>query len=294
MKLSHKVANLVGVVVPFASFVAAIAFFWGRGVQARDLVILGVAYVLTCLGISIGFHRLLTRRSYQTYPAIRYTLAVLGSLAVQGPAIRWVADHRKHHNFADKEGDPHSPHVGRGAGVVGAIGGLWHAHVGWLFENVGGADERRYTKDLLADRGLVLISRLFLPLIGLSLALPFAAGWVWGGTLGAGLEALLWGGLVRIFLLHHVTWSVNSICHFVGRRRFDVADESRNVWWLAAFSLGEAWHHNHHAFPSSAFHGLKRSEIDVSAWVIRGLERLGLVWKVVRVSPELQARKLAG
>ena len=292
MKLSHKIANFVGVFVPFAAFVAAIPLLWCNGLQPRDLVILGVAYVFTCLGISIGFHRLLTHRAYQTYPAIRYTLAVLGSLAVQGPAIRWVADHRKHHNFADKEGDPHSPHVGRGSGVLGAIGGLWHAHVGWLFENVGGADERRYTKDLLADRGLVWISRLFLPLIALSLALPFAAGWAWGGTLGAGLEALLWGGLVRIFFVHHVTWSVNSVCHFFGSRRFDTDDHSTNVFWLALPSLGESWHHNHHAFPRSATHGLRRREIDPSAAIIAAMEKLGLARNVIRISEERQAQKV--
>jgi stearoyl-CoA desaturase (delta-9 desaturase) len=291
---TRKLANLAGVGLPFAGFLASVFLLWGRYVTWADMAILVVTYLLTCLGISVGFHRLLTHRSFETYRPIRYGLAVLGSMAVQGSPLTWVADHRKHHNFSDREGDPHSPHVGHGPGALGKVAGLWHAHIGWLFRNVGGADERRYVKDMLADRGIVAISRLFPAMIALSLALPFAAGYAIGGTLGAALQALFWGGVIRIFLLHHVTWSVNSICHFVGRRRFAVGDESRNVWWLAPLSLGEAWHHNHHAFPSSAFHGLRRWEVDVSGLVIGALDRLGLVWKVVRISPELQARKLVG
>ncbi len=288
----EKIGNLFGVSGPFAGFLLSIYLLWGSYVTTRDIVILVVGYFLTCLGISIGFHRLFTHRSYETYRPIRYTLALLGTLAVQGPVITWVADHRKHHNFSDQEGDPHSPHVGHGVGLRGALRGLWHAHVGWLWADQGHADREKYAKDLLADRGMVWLSKLFLPLVGVSLLIPFAIGWAWGGTLGAGVQALFWGGVMRIFLLHHVTWSVNSVCHFFGRRRFRVKDESRNVWWLAPFSLGEAWHHNHHAFPSSAFHGLKPWEIDISGLIIRGMHALGLVWKVVRISPELQARKL--
>jgi stearoyl-CoA desaturase (Delta-9 desaturase) len=287
----RKAINVFGVGVPFAGFLASVYLLWGSYVTGRDLVVLAVAYALTCLGISIGYHRLLTHRAFQTYRPIRYGLAILGSMAVEGPPIRWVADHRKHHNFSDREGDPHSPHVGRGPRVRDKIAGLWHAHVGWLFTNVGAADERRYAKDLVADRGMLLISRLFVVWVLLSLLLPFGVGWAWGGTFGAGLQAMFWGGLIRIFALHHVTWSVNSICHFIGRRRFQVKDESRNVWWLAPFSLGESWHHNHHAFPSSAFHGLKPWEIDASGLVIRALAALGLVWQVVKIPPELQAKR---
>ncbi|MBA2475667.1 MAG: acyl-CoA desaturase [Actinobacteria bacterium] len=282
------------VVLPFGGFLASVVLLWGNFITWRDVTILVVGYLLTCLGISVGFHRLFTHRAFETSRPLRYGLAALGSMAVEGSVITWVADHRKHHNFADREGDPHSPHVGRGDGVREALAGLFHAHVGWLWGDQAHADERRYAKDLLADRGLVWVTRLFFPLVGLSLLLPFAAGWALGGTLGAGLQALFWGGLIRIFLLHHVTWSVNSVCHFVGRRRFQVRDESRNVWWLALLSLGEAWHHNHHAFPSSAFHGLKRWEIDVSGLLIALLARLGLVWKVVRIAPELQARRELG
>ena len=287
----RKAINVFGVGVPFAGFLASVYLLWGSYVTGRDLVILAVAYLLTCLGISIGYHRLLTHRAFQTYRPIRYGLAILGSMAVEGPPIRWVADHRKHHNFSDREGDPHSPHVGRGPRVRDKIAGLWHAHIGWLFTSVGTADEGKYCKDLLADRGMRVISQLFVVWVALSLLIPFAVGWAWGGTFGAGLQALFWGGVIRIFALHHVTWSVNSICHFMGRRRFQVKDESRNVWWLAAFSLGEAWHHNHHAFPSSAFHGLKPWEVDISGLVIRGMAALGLVWQVVKISPELQAKR---
>ncbi len=291
MTRTRKIANVVAVAVPFAGFLASLYLLWGSYVTARDVAILAVAYVLTCLGISVGYHRLLTHRAFQTYRPIRYGLAVLGSMAVEGPPIRWVADHRKHHNFSDREGDPHSPHVGRGPRLRDKLAGLWHAHIGWLFANVGAADAARYAKNLLADRGIRIVSRLFVLWVALSILVPFALGWAWGGTLGAGLQAMFWGGLIRIFLLHHITWSVNSICHFMGRRRFQVKDESRNVWWLAPFSLGEAWHHNHHAFPSSAFHGLKPWEVDVSGLVIRGMAALGLVWQVVKIPPELQAKR---
>ena len=212
----QKITNLIGVTVPFVGFLASIFFLWGSYVTWRDLTIFAVGYALTTLGISIGFHRLFTHRSYETFRPIRYSLAVLGSMAVQGPVIRWVSDHRKHHSFADREGDPHSPHAGFGPGIRGKIAGLWHAHVGWLFRNVGRAEWTKYAKDLLADRGMVFVSRTFGLWVALSLLLPFAAGWLWGGTLGAALQAMFWGGLIRIFLLHHITWSVNSVCHFVG------------------------------------------------------------------------------
>ena len=195
-------------------------------------------------------------------------------MAVQGPVIRWVFDHRKHHSFADREGDL-APRRLR-PGVRGKIAGLWHAHVGWLFRNVGRAEWTKYAKDLLADRGMVFISRTFGLWVGLSLLLPFLAGWVWGGTVGAGLQAMFWGGLIRIFLLHHITWSVNSVCHFVGSRRFRVKDESRNVWWLSWISFGESWHHNHHAFPLR----VPRPQAlgaDIGGLVIRLMRRLGLV-----------------
>jgi stearoyl-CoA desaturase (Delta-9 desaturase) len=204
-----------------------------------------------------------------------------------------VADHRKHHAHTDREGDPHSPHVGHGDGVVGVLRGLWHAHVGWLFRSQGAADWKRYAPDLYEDPAMRTINRRFDLLAVASLVLPFLLGLVITGTLAGALTALLWGGLIRVFLLHHVTWSINSVCHFMGRRRFAVDDESRNVFWLALPSLGEAWHHNHHAFPRSAFHGLRWWELDPSGWLIRAARRAGLVWNVVEIAPERQRERVA-
>ena len=215
---------------------------------------------------------------------------MLGTLAVEGSVIKWVTDHRKHHDFADEAGDPHSPHE---AGL-GALKGLWHAHAGWLFTTVGQADRRRYGADLLKDRGIRAIDAAEKPLIAGSLLLPFLLGLLIKGTLTGGLVTLVWAGLVRIFLLHHATFSINSICHFFGRRRFETDDESTNVAWLSLATFGESWHNNHHAFPTSAFHGLRTRELDIGGQFIRALERLGLAWDVVRVSPERQQRRVAG
>jgi stearoyl-CoA desaturase (delta-9 desaturase) len=233
-----------------------------------------------------------THRAFESSRTFRAIVAILGSMAVQGSVITWVADHRKHHTFTDQEGDPHSPHLA-GPGFWGAVKGLWHAHIGWLFETVGTAERERFAADLLKDRVLRVVDKLFFLWVGLSLALPFALGWIVGGGLGAAITALLWGGFVRVFLLHHVTWSINSVCHFIGRKRFDIEDESRNVFWLAPLSMGEAWHHNHHAFPTSAFHGLRFWErlADPTGLLISLLEKLGIVWNVVRVSPERQLAK---
>jgi stearoyl-CoA desaturase (Delta-9 desaturase) len=288
--------NIAAVVIPFAGVIVAGALSWNRFLGAREIAIFAVMYLLTAVGITVGFHRLLTHRAFQTRPWLRYTLAVLGSMALQGPVIDWVADHRKHHTFTDEEGDPHSPHAGHGAGLRGMVAGLWHAHVGWLFATHGQASSRRFARDLVEDPLMRRINRSF-PLIALaSLLLPFLAGLALSGgsLLDGGLSALLWAGLVRIFLVHHITWSINSICHFFGRRRFDIADQSTNVFWLALPSLGEAWHHNHHAFPRSAFHGLRWYELDPSGWLILGLAKVGLAWDVVRVSPEHAREKLAG
>jgi stearoyl-CoA desaturase (delta-9 desaturase) len=284
MTRRHKIVNLIGVPAPLVGVAAAIALLWHRAVGPLELGLMVGLYVITCLGVTLGYHRMLTHRAFDASRAFRAVVAVIGSMAVEGSVITWVADHRKHHAFTDREGDPHSPHLA-GPGFWGAVKGLWHAHVGWLFETV---------PDLVRDRALRIIDRLFGLWVALSFAIPFAVGWVVGGGLGAALSSLLWGGFVRVFLLHHVTWSINSICHFFGRKRFDVADESRNVFWLAPFSMGESWHHNHHAFPTSAFHGLRWWErlADPTGLVIALLEKLGLVWNVVRISPERQRARL--
>jgi stearoyl-CoA desaturase (Delta-9 desaturase) len=288
---AEKLVNLGAVVVPFAATIAAIALLPATLVSPADLGIAAALYVMTVLGVTVGFHRLLTHRSFATVKPLEYAFALLGSLAVQGPVIAWVADHRKHHANADREGDPHSPHVGHGRGPVGVLRGLWHAHVGWFLSHEGRADWRRYAPDLYEDAWMRRISRAFGGLVGVSLAIPALAGYALTGTPLGAATGLLWGGLVRVFFVHHVTWSINSVCHFLGTRRFEVEDESRNVFWLALPSLGESWHHNHHAFPRSAVHGLRRWELDPSALVIAGLERLGLAWNVVRITPERQAAK---
>jgi stearoyl-CoA desaturase (delta-9 desaturase) len=288
MSRTERMANLLGVVIPPAGVVVAIVLLWNRAVDGIDLAILAAMYLITAVGITVGFHRLLTHRAFQTYPWLERVFAVMGSLAVEGSVLDWVADHRKHHAHADKEGDPHSPHVGHGSGWRG----LWHAHTGWLLETQGQADWKRYAGELYEDQRMRRIGRRFPLLVLASLAIPTAAGFILHGfTLGGALRGYIWGGLVRIFFVHHVTWSVNSICHFFGRRRFDIEDHSTNVAWLAVFSLGESWHHNHHAFPRSAYHGLRWWEIDLSGLLISALARLGLAWNVVRIPRERQRQK---
>ena len=220
-------------------------------------------------------------------------LAVLGSAAIEGPVISWVADHRKHHAFSDQPGDPHSPHVDHGSGWRGAIKGLAHAHVGWLFLHTNRGRRTRYAPDLIADPVVSAVDRRFVACVAGGLIAPFLLGWAFGGTLRDGFTGLLWGGAVRVLVLHHATYSINSLCHFFGRRRFATKDESRNLLWLAPLTMGEAWHNNHHAFPTSAAHGMRRWEIDPSAMVIGAMEKLGLAWDVVRISPERQATKYA-
>jgi stearoyl-CoA desaturase (delta-9 desaturase) len=263
---------------------------WDGLLRPSDLVVFGIAYVLTGLGVTVGFHRLFTHRSFKAGRTVRATLAILGSAAIEGPAISWVADHRKHHAFSDRLGDPHSPHVDHGVGLAGALRGLLHAHMGWLFRHDQRGSRARYAPDLLADPTIRFVDRTFIVWALAGLAVPFALGVAIGGSLRAGLTGLLWGGAVRILVLHHVTYSINSICHVFGRRRFRTSDESRNVFWLALLSFGESWHNNHHAFPTSARHGLGRWQLDPSALVIRGLEACGLAWDVVRVAPERQRK----
>jgi stearoyl-CoA desaturase (delta-9 desaturase) len=214
-------------------------------------------------------------------------------MAMQGPIMHWVSDHRRHHAFPDVPGDPHSPHLA-GAGLRGTVRGLWHAHVGWLITDSGQSDPRRYAPELLEDPDMVRIDRLFGLCVVAGLVFPFLLGVVLGGTLGAGGTALLWGGPVRILLGHHVTWSINSLCHFAGRRRFPTDDRSTNVALLALASMGESWHHNHHAFPRSAFHGLRARELDPAGWTIRGLRRLGLAWNVIEIPADRIAARTAG
>jgi stearoyl-CoA desaturase (delta-9 desaturase) len=288
----HRVMNLLGVLVPFAGFLAAVVLLWGTDLVGwTDLALFAGMYLLTAYGVTLGFHRLLTHRSFATHKWVEYVLAIAGSMAVQGPVMQWVADHRKHHAHTDQEGDPHSPH-GHGTGLRGAIHGLWYAHMGWLFDRAGQAEQSRFARELYEDAGMRRINRFFPFWVLVGIAIPFAIGFAVDG-IGGALTAAVWGGAVRVFMLHHVTWSINSVCHFFGRRRFDVDDESTNVFWLAPFSLGESWHHNHHAFPRSAVHGLRWWEVDPTAWAIRLMRRARLAWNVVEITPERQQQKLA-
>jgi stearoyl-CoA desaturase (delta-9 desaturase) len=288
-----RIATGTVTIAPIIALVFAIYHSWNGLLRWSDVVIFVVAYILTGLGVTVGFHRLFTHRSFKTYKPIRAALAILGSAAIEGPVTAWVADHRKHHDFSDQLGDPHSPHVEHGHGFRGALRGLFHAHVGWLFVHTHRGAKERYARDLRADPMMMAIDRLFLVWALGGLAACFGAGWLLGGTMTSGATGLLWGGGVRMLVVHHVTYSINSICHFTGRRGFDTPDESRNVWWLAPFTFGESWHNNHHAFPTSARHGLSRWQLDPSAWVIGTLEKLGLAWDVVRVTPERMAQKAA-
>jgi len=284
--------NLIGVCLPLAGVLVAIVLLWDTAVGWVSLAVLAAMYVVSVMGVTLGFHRLLTHRSFATYKPVQYGLAIIGSMAVQGPVMNWVADHRKHHAHTDQEGDPHTPH-GHGSGFKGAVVGLWYAHMGWLFERSGTSEHQRYCRDLYEDRGMRFIHRTFGLWALIGIAIPAAIGLAATGTWLGALEAALWGGAVRVFLGHHVTWSINSVCHFFGTRRFEVEDHSTNVFWLSVLSMGESWHHNHHTFPRSAFHGLKGWEIDPTGLVIRGMRRVRLAWNVVEITPERQREKLA-
>ncbi len=291
--LDRTLTGLV-TVLPFIALGFAMWQLWERALHWHDLVVFVATYVPLTLGITVGFHRHLTHRAFKTHRWVRGTLAALGSAAIEGPVISWVADHRKHHAFSDRHGDPHSPHVDAGHGWRGLLSGLLHAHVGWLFIHTQRARKERYAPDLIADPTVSFVNRTFFLWVLLGLAFPFWLGFALsGGSWFGAATGLLWGGAVRMLVLHHVTYSINSICHVFGRRRFETSDQSRNVAWLSLPSLGEAWHNNHHAFPTSAAHGLRWWEIDLSALVIRAMEKTGLAWDVVRVSPERQLRKAA-
>jgi stearoyl-CoA desaturase (delta-9 desaturase) len=291
MRRSHRYFLFLTTAAPPAGILAAIVLLWRDMVGWSDIVVLAVFYLLTGIGITVGYHRLLTHRAFETTRPVKLVLATLGTMAAHGPVIAWVAHHRQHHTHADVPGDPHSPHLHADEGFLATLRALWFAHSGWRLRGDSGADVLRYSRDLLRDRALCWLSRHFVGVTVLGVVLAGALGGALSGTMHGFLTGMLWGGLVRIFLGQHVTFSVNSIAHFHGRRRFATPDESRNVAWLAIPSLGETWHNNHHAFPTSARHGLRWWEVDVSAWVIGLLERLGWAWNVVRISPEAQRRK---
>jgi stearoyl-CoA desaturase (delta-9 desaturase) len=276
--LGKQLVTLGAIVVPFLGLVAGVALVWGWGFSWVELgLLLGMAF-LTGLGITVGYHRLFTHRSFETNPVVRFVFAVLGSMAVQGPLLKWVATHRQHHQHSDTPDDPHTPHHS-GRGVLGLIRGFWYAHVGWTF-GPDPAGLMRYVPDLRRSAALRVVSALFPLWVVLGLAVPTVLGglltWSWQGV----VLGLIWGGLVRVLLVHHVTWSINSACHLWGGKPFACGDESRNNLLFGVLALGEGWHNNHHAFPTSARHGLRWWQIDASYWVIRGLELAGLAWNV--------------
>ena len=266
----YKVVVLVVVVVPFLATALAVRLLWAHAVHWSDLVLLGVMYSLVALGVTVGYHRMLTHRSFRPHPVVKFLLLVLGSMSIEGPALQWAATHIKHHALSDREGDPHSP-----------VEGFFHAHIGWMFSD-DESDPNVYCRNLVNDRMVVFVSRTFLLWSILAFVIPFAIG---------GWTGLLWGGLVRIFLTHHVTWSVNSVCHTFGKRAYETRDRSRNEWVVGLLGFGEGWHNNHHAFPRSAFHGLHWWQFDLSGYTIWALERLGLAHDVYRVAPALKARR---
>ena len=285
--LAVRLAVLVAIMVPLLAVMAAPLIVWGWGFRWTDLGLLLSLYVLTALGITVGYHRLFVHRSFETNVVVKFVFAVLGSMAVQGPLLKWVAMHRLHHQHSDKAGDPHSPH-GHDGGVLGVLRGIWHAHIGWFFDpDIPGLD--RYVQDLNRSRALRVASTLFPLWIALGLLIPAALGGLITGTWAGVWTGLIWGGLVRIFLVHHVTWSVNSACHLWGLRPYRSNDESRNNAVFGVLAMGEGWHNTHHAFPTSARHGLRWWQIDVSYWVIWTLARLGLAWDVKL--PSMQAQR---
>ncbi|WP_432992635.1 acyl-CoA desaturase [Dactylosporangium sp. CA-233914] len=282
------VAVYAFVIIPFLALLAAVPIAWGWGLAWLDVILAAAFYTVTCLGATVGFHRYFTHGAFKAKRALRIALAVVGSMAVQGPILHWVADHRRHHAFADKEGDPHSPWL-FGTGPVALVRGFWHAHLGWVLDR-DLTNQERFVPDLLADRDIRVIHRLFGPLTIVTLAAPAVLGglisWSWQGA----VTAFFWAGLVRVTALHHVTWSVNSVCHMIGDRPFTARDRSANFWPLAILSMGESWHNLHHADPTSARHGVLRGQIDISARTIWLFEKLGWAWDVRWPTPQRLAR----
>jgi stearoyl-CoA desaturase (Delta-9 desaturase) len=289
---SEQVALYILVLVPFIALLAAVPALWGWGLGWHDVVLALTFYVVSGLGVTVGYHRYFTHGGFKAKRWLRIALAVAGSLAVQGPVIRWVADHRRHHMFSDKEGDPHSPW--RFGTSVGALTkGMWHAHMGWLF-NRERTNEERFTPDLLADRDIRRIDDLFPVWLTVTLLAPALIGGLWSMSWHGALTAFFWASLVRVSFLHHITWSVNSVCHVIGERPFAARDKSANFWPLAIISFGESWHNSHHADPTCARHGVLKGQLDVSARVIQWFERFGWVYDVRWTTPERVQSRLAG
>jgi stearoyl-CoA desaturase (Delta-9 desaturase) len=287
--LATRLTIIFAIALPLAAVITAPFFVWGWGFHWVDLGLLLGMYVITVLGITVGFHRLFVHRSFETYDWLKFVWAVLGSLAVQGSLFGWVARHRVHHQHSDTAEDPHTPHH-HGSGVVGLLKGFWHAHIGWLFDP-DPPDLERYIKDLTSSPALRVADHLFFLWVALGLAIPAILGGLLTQTWRGAVTGFIWGGLIRVFLVHHVTWSINSACHLWGLRPYKSKDESRNNALLGMLALGEGWHNTHHAFPTSARHGLRWWQFDVSYWVIRTLAFFGLAWNLKKPTLEAQAKE---
>lgn len=273
-----KAASLVGIIAPLVGLIVAIVLTWGWGFDWLHAALLAGMYLLTAVGVTVGYHRLFTHRSFKAPAWVRGVLAALGGMAVEGPVNKWVAMHRCHHQHSDHDHDPHSPHH-HGSGFTGVMKGLWHAHMGWMLRG-NPKDLERYNPDLRADRMMRWMSNLWPAWSILGLIIPAVIAGLWSMSWTGAFLGFLWGGLVRVFVVHHVTWSINSVCHLWGTRPFKSHDESRNNALFGILGLGEGWHNNHHAFPTSARHGLRWWEIDISYLIIRGMEMIGLAYDV--------------
>jgi stearoyl-CoA desaturase (Delta-9 desaturase) len=290
--LAPQVATYLFILGPFLALLAAVPLTWGWGLGWLDVALAAVFYTVTCLGVTVGFHRYFTHRAFKARRPLRVALAIVGSMALQGPITHWVADHRRHHAFADRDGDPHSPWA-FGTSPVALVRGFWHAHMGWMF-NRNLTNAERFAPDLLADKDIARVHRQFGLWTAVTLLAPAALGglftWSWQGA----LTAFFWAGLVRVSFLHHVAWSVNSICHMIGSRPFAARDRSANFWPLAILSMGESWHNLHHADPTCARHGVRRGQIDISARLIWLLEKAGWAhdvrWPTAKRLTSLQTR----
>jgi stearoyl-CoA desaturase (delta-9 desaturase) len=285
------IAIWIFVLTPFLALLAAGPIAWGWGLTTLDVIMFVIAYAVTGFGVTAGYHRYLTHGSFKANRGQRITLAVAGSMAVEGSPIQWVANHRRHHAYSDRDGDPHSPWR-YGTSVLAVLKGLFFAHIGWMFRGEL-SNRARFAPDLAADRDMQIVDKLTGPLVAVSLLTPALIGGLVSGTWAGALSGFFWAGLVRMAVLHHVTWSVNSICHVVGERPFVTKDRATNFWPLAILSLGESWHNSHHADPTGARHGVLPGQIDPSARLIWIFEKLGWVRDVRWPKPERLTAKRA-
>jgi len=234
-----------------------------------DVVLFSIFYLFTTLGISVGYHRLFTHKSFKPNRFVKNLLAIMGSMAAQGPVIFWAATHRRHHVFSDKEGDVHSPHLSKNRFI-----GLFYAHMGWMLKSKV-TNPVKFCKDLLKDRDVLLINKYYYFIVFIGLVVPGLATYAVYGSFASFLEGIIWGGFIRMFVVHHITWALNSIAHVFGRQDYQTGDFSRNIPILSVVSMGESWHNNHHAFPNSALFGVKGGQPDPGYWLIKAFERFG-------------------